>query len=323
MEKEKYKNYDCGCIVGRFQTPELHSSHKKLFDHVTSRHEKVICILGLSPLKSTKRNPLDFQQRKQMILESYPNVICVYIKDTKEDDVWSKNLDEIIADQLMPSQKPLLYGSRDSFIKYYSGRFDTEELESDSFISATEVRKAVTRTVHSSKDFRMGMVCGASNRYPINYVTVDVAIMDKDQSKILLVRKPDEKEYRFVGGFTDPRSACIEDDAKREVLEETKCVIDEPKYVCSMRVSDWRYAAEEDKICTTLFIGNYVSGSPEACDDVAEIRWFSVTDFIYETGYEPFGEKYKLFDIVVEHRELMKKLLDFVYIPTELDPIYK
>lgn len=312
MGTTNYNDYDLGVIVGRFQTPELHSSHKKLFDHVTSRHEKVLCILGMSPLKSTKRNPLDFQQRKEMILEAYPNIICVYIKDTKEDDVWSKNLDEIISDQLMPSQKPLLYGSRDSFIKYYSGRYATEELESDSFISATEVRKAATRTTHSSKDFRMGMICGASNRFPVNYVTVDVAIMDKNRTKVLLARKPDEKQYRFVGGFTDPQSNCIEEDAIREVLEETNCKINSPTYICSMRIDDWRYRNEDSKICTTFFIADYAGGTPEAGDDVSEIRFFDVKDLIYEKGNSLYDTPYKLDNIVDSHKNLMVQLLRFL-----------
>ena len=141
MNKEKEKEYDVGVIIGRFQTPQLHESHKKLFDYVCSKHKKVICYLGLSPLKCTKRNPLDFHQRKVMINEDYPNVQCFYIKDCKFNNEWSKQLDSQINDMLMPGHEPLLYGSRDSFISSYEGRFATEELESDSFISASQLRQ--------------------------------------------------------------------------------------------------------------------------------------------------------------------------------------
>ena len=308
---EETKEYDCGVIVGRFQVPELHESHKKLFDHVVARHERVICILGNGHLRSTKRNPLDYQQRMKMIQEDYPNIICLYQNDCKSNAHWSGNLDAMISENLSQGLKPLLYGSRDSFIKHYEGRFDTEELESDSFISGTQIRKEVTRTIHASKEFRMGVVVGASNRYPVNFVTVDIAIMDKDETRILLARKPNEDEYRFVGGFSDPDSPRLEDDAIREVMEETHCEIDEPKYITSMRINDWRYRGEADSICTTFFKANYIGGTPQADDDIAEIRWFDI-DFFKgvktETGYE--APHKNLHMLVGEHKNLMEKLLD-------------
>jgi len=131
----KPKDYDLGVIIGRYQEPELHESDKFLFDTLGANHGKVLCVLGLAPTKSTMRNPLDFVQRKTMINEIYPDVVCLYIKDVMNDALWSRNLDELIQDQLMPNQKALLYGSRDSFISYYNGRFATHELESTSFIS--------------------------------------------------------------------------------------------------------------------------------------------------------------------------------------------
>ena len=89
MNENEVKEYDLGVIVGRFQTPKLHDSHKKLFDYVCSRHEKVICYLGLAPIMGTQRNPLDFNQRQKMINEDYPNVQCFYIKDCVSDPKWS------------------------------------------------------------------------------------------------------------------------------------------------------------------------------------------------------------------------------------------
>jgi bifunctional NMN adenylyltransferase/nudix hydrolase len=65
-------SYDVGVIVGRFQVPELHDAHKDLIETVCDKHDKVIIFLGLSPLMVTRENPLDFESRKQMILESSP-----------------------------------------------------------------------------------------------------------------------------------------------------------------------------------------------------------------------------------------------------------
>jgi bifunctional NMN adenylyltransferase/nudix hydrolase len=52
--------------------PELHDAHKDLIETVCDKHDKVIIFLGLSPLMVTRENPLDFESRKQMILEQFP-----------------------------------------------------------------------------------------------------------------------------------------------------------------------------------------------------------------------------------------------------------
>jgi bifunctional NMN adenylyltransferase/nudix hydrolase len=309
------ENYDIGVLVGRFQTPKLHTEHKKLFDYVCARHEKVICYLGLAPIQGDTSNPLDFNQRRAMIQEDFPNVQCFYIKDVKNDEVWSKNLDTQISDMLMPMQKPLLYGSRDSFISGYrkgAGKFDTEELESHSIVSGTQIRKETSRTTVANYFVRLGMVLASNMKYPTSFTTVDIAIMDNHRKDIWLGRKDGEEEFRFIGGFTDPNSETIEDDAKREVLEETHIVISEPTYICSMKIDDWRYRTSRDKIKTTLWIGDRIAGDPKPDDDIAEIKRFAISDFIYETGYAPFGQPYKVDNLVDEHKRLMVKLLDYL-----------
>ena len=60
-----------GVIIGRFQTPELHSEHIKLIQYVLDRHEKVILFLGVSPTLANKKHPMDFITRKYMIEEQF------------------------------------------------------------------------------------------------------------------------------------------------------------------------------------------------------------------------------------------------------------
>ena len=60
-----------GVIIGRFQTPELHSEHIKLIQYVLDRHEKVILFLGVSPTLANKKYPMDFITRKYMIEEQF------------------------------------------------------------------------------------------------------------------------------------------------------------------------------------------------------------------------------------------------------------
>lgn len=288
-----------GILVGRFQVPELHEAHQKLIEQVCKNHPKVIIFLGVSPALCTRKNPLDFEARKQMILEKYPDINVLYIKDIVSDDAWSKNLDSQICDLVSPNQIPILYGSRDSFIPHYKGVFETKELESNSYVSGTEARINASARAKSYSEFRSGVIWAVYNQYPKVFTTVDIAILDdiKNPSKILLARKPNEFKYRFVGGFAEPSSQSFEDDAKREVSEETGLEVSEMKYVCSMFIDDWRYRNEVDKIKTVFFKCQYIFGRPEAQDDICELKWFDLTKLADN-------------DIVPPHLGLFHKLKD-------------
>lgn len=277
--KEVRAQQDVGVIVGRFQVPELHRAHKELIQHVCDQHDKVIIFLGLSPLMNTRNNPLDFESRKQMILEQFPDVNVLYIKDLGSDEFWSKKLDEQIIDLVTPGQTVVLYGGRDSFIKHYEpyGKFATRELEQDYWVSGNEIRKAVaTKRAKPTADFRAGAVWAAYSRFPTTYACVDIAIFNTDYDRILLGRKTHEREWRLIGGFADPSSDSFEDDAIREVREETGIEVRRPEYVKSFNIDDWRYRGEVDGIRTMLFTTVHISGDPQPDDDIAELRWFEV-----------------------------------------------
>lgn len=275
--KEKFDNYDVGVIVGRFQVPELHQEHLKLIETVCDKHNKVIIFLGLSPLMVTEENPLDFEARKQMILEEFPQITIQYIKDMSSDELWSKKLDGMIGDLITPNQKPVLYGGRDSFVHRYTGRFPTTELEPETYVrfSGTDVRRAIaSKSTKASSDFRAGVVWAAMSKFPTCYPTVDIAIFNEENNRILLAKKPYENAWRFVGGFVDATDKSFEQAARREVHEETHIEITDPKYLVSMPVDDWRYRNEKDKIMTSLFMAKYQSGSPTPDDDIESLEWF-------------------------------------------------
>jgi len=295
--KRKIEKGDVGVIIGRFQVPELHEAHKELIDSVCKEHDRVIIFLGLSPVRVTRNNPLDFEGRKQMILDDYPDVTVLYVKDQKSDEAWSRKIDSSISDLIGPDQNATLYGSRSSFIKHYTGKFQTQELEQTRFISGTEIRKVISRKVKGHKYFRSGVIWAAYNQYPVSYTTVDIAILDGN--KVLLGKKPYEDKYRFVGGFSDPSSENFEEDAKREVSEETGLAVGDLKYLASFKIDDWRYRGEVDSIKTLFFTAIYIYGRPEANDDISEVRWFKLDD--------------KILDHIVDgHLPLMNHLLTFI-----------
>ncbi|HVD98402.1 MAG TPA: NUDIX domain-containing protein [Cytophagaceae bacterium] len=289
---------DVGVIVGRFQVNELHNAHRQIIDHVCKNHKKVIVFLGISPALTTKNNPLDFVSRKEMILQAYPSVTVMPIPDHPSDEEWSKELDSRIR-EACPINSVLLYGGRDGFVKYYHGHFATTEIEQTIFVSGTEVRKEVSREVKPTADFRAGVIYAAYNQYPKVFPTVDVAILEGD--KVLLGRKPNQHQFRFLGGFTDPTDNSFEDAARREVMEESGVEVEDVNYLGSAKIDDWRYRGEEDKIMTHLFTAKYVLGNPQATDDIAELKWYKLEELKEEDFVK---EHYVLFNI------LKKKLID-------------
>ena len=318
LMKKKEQAADVGVIVGRFQVPFLHDGHREILGYVYERCPKVLIFLGLSPkLLVTRNNPLDFEARKQMLLQSYPNATICYIKDCVSDAVWSAKLDEQIDDLVGPNKTVMLYGSRDSFLDHYVGRYPSEVLESTRFLSGTEIRNRLSNKVKANPDFRSGVIWAAFNQYPKVFPTVDVAIFSEDMTRFLLARKPNEQLYRFVGGFANPNSANYECDVRREVDEEAGIAITDPVYVGSMLVDDWRYRQEVDKIKTLFFAAKFFSGKPTGGDDVSEVRWFPYRNDIHsmdEITASDNSDKSVWFDetskqIVPEHRELLKMLV--------------
>lgn len=280
--QQKTPKGDVGILIGRFQVNSLHQAHKDLIQSVCDRHPKVIIFLGLSPCLVTRNNPLDFESRKQMILSEFPHVNVLYIKDVPSDEDWSNKLDNQISDLISPNQSPILYGARDSFLDHYKGKFETCELESDVIISGTQIRNEISKRVKASPEFRAGVIWGAYNQYPKVFATVDVAIFDEEMKKILLGKKPGEDKYRFIGGFSTPSSHSFEEDAMREVREETGLEVSNVKYVGSCYIDDWRYKNEVDKIKTLVFKTTYIFGAPKAADDIEALKWFDLQRLTFD-----------------------------------------
>jgi bifunctional NMN adenylyltransferase/nudix hydrolase len=297
--KTTEQNAEVGVIVARFQSPYLHEGHIDILTQVTNLHPRVVILLGNSPVRCSKNNPLDFQARKAMIESKFPAVEVYYIDDVGNNELWSKNLDLLIRKNIGPSQKAVLYGSRDSFIAAYSGKYPTIELVPIKFISAREVRKSVGIKSKNTQEFREGVVWAVENQYPSVHPTVDFAIVNFDKKEFLLARKPNEELLRFPGGFADVNTPSYEDDVLREANEETGLTfVDQPTYIGSRLIDDWRYRSEQNKIKTLMFVVKYNGGDPKADDDIADVRWVK------------FGE-IKDTDLVPNHRPLLEMLNDY------------
>ena len=308
MEIKKVVNpneYDCAVIVARFQVNKLHKQQRKMIDFVMSNHQKVIIFLGVARTTATRRNPMDFATRKAMVQKYYPTAVILPQKDNRSDAQWSKELDNRIS-EVFSNSKPLLYGSRDSFIPHYQGRYMTTELSSDFIeINGTELRDQVSREILESSKFRAGVIHSVYGRYANTFPTVDVCAYN-EVGQILLAKKPDEEKYRFVGGFVDTTDPSLESAAYREFMEEVNgCHISGLKYILSQKVDDWRYRKEQDGIMTTLFLGRFSHGQIKASDDITDVKWFDISDFSNPDVIQR--------NIMPEHQVMMSKLVGLVY----------
>lgn len=263
-----------GVIVARFQTPYLHDGHISLISMVNSKHNKCVILLGVSSIKSSNRNPFDYYAREKMIKTSFSDIIILPLNDNPSDEIWSKNLDQLLNDTFT-GEEFIIYGSRDSFIPFYSGKSMTVELPEHGDFNATEIRKKYADKVLDSVDFRAGILYAYNNQYAKVFPTVDIAIFSQDKSQILLGRKSNSPKWRLIGGFCDPDDDSYETAALRELKEECGPIeVSKPEYVTSRKIDDWRYRNERDKIITTLFTCKLISGTPSPCDDIVELKWF-------------------------------------------------
>jgi len=291
---------DVGVIVGRFQVDDLHEGHKKLLDTVKKRHNRLIIFVGISPCKCTYNNPLDFASRRIMLQEYYPEATILYINDIHSDELWSEDLDNKILNLIGPEQTVRLYGSRDSFIPYYHGKFPVEELIQETYYSGSVIRKQLASKARSTTDFRAGAIWAMQNQWPGPKVTIDVAIFNDEHTRILLGRKKKEDKYRIIGGFVQNEES-FETTVLREAFEETNLKLSYPQYIGSFPIDDWRYKGERDKITTVLYIATIEEGKPEPNDDIHELRWFEFTEEL-------------LAEVVTNHVILIDALLDKAFV---------
>lgn len=124
--------------------------------------------------------------------------------------------------------------------------------------------------------------------WPTCFSAVDIAIVDVERDLILLGLKGDR--WCIPGGFTDPSSNFDEEDAVRELFEETRIVADpsEMIYIGNTKIPDERYENSPNGIRTHFFFFNadstkikidyIVTKDERPLDDLDEIAWFSLKE---------------------------------------------
>lgn len=317
-------------VVGRYQNVELHQGYLHLFRQALLLNgvTDFVPVMGTSPIPSSRRNPFTFEERKQLFVDSLssrdPDMLIVLAgfleqHDQNEDPVWSKNLDNLI-DKFLAQPKymdcePVLVCSRDSFKSHYSGYIEVVEIEPDTdSITSTEARaKLLQEKTYVNRSYAIGKLKAINSKYPTVYPTVDIAIINVEKNEILLGRKPRESKFRFPGGFSDPTDASFLAAAKREAREEVGQIeLSDWQHVTSMRVDDWRYRSDVDKIITNFYRCSYIFGRPIASDDLAEVKWFNLDEIKPEDVFPGHVQLLETLKVFEKGRKEIEEALDLL-----------
>ena len=283
-------------IVGRFQVPELHQGHRDLIEFALDECTEVLIVLGSPRSNPTKRNPISAALRASIIHRLYPAIRVAELYDHRSDEVWSQQLDQLV-EMMCPGRNVTMYGSRDSFLGSYSGKYETRAFEPKNDCNGTSQRVLLSSQVAASREFLSGVVQAQMDRRPAVYPTVDVAVYDEDLSRVILAGKSvDEGKLRFIGGFVDPTDASVELAAKRETYEETGgMAVDGYQIIGTIWIDDWRYRGSGDTIMTTFFAAQRIYGTlltPQ--DDVDLLKWVENDRLMHSlvNEHKPLGEMY-------------------------------
>jgi 8-oxo-dGTP pyrophosphatase MutT (NUDIX family) len=135
--------------------------------------------------------------------------------------------------------------------------------------------------------------------------TVDIAVVDIFQNKLLLGQKPGKDYWVFVGGFTDPVSKNDEEDAVRELYEETDITINpnQLRYIGNYFIDDLRYINSQNKIRTHFFVTYLNKGCFNIIpkDDIEFLNWFDIKELEENNNI-----------ISPRHQHLFLELLNFM-----------
>jgi bifunctional NMN adenylyltransferase/nudix hydrolase len=277
---------------------------------------RLIVAIAVKRTPPNATNPLNYVTRESMVREKFPRAIIIPISDERSDDVWSRNLDTQIA--TLVGQEPVcLYSGRDGFISWYEGKYPTKPFDCKVVCSATDVRKGIKDNPNvSSREFREGVIYAHQTRIHQTYETVDIALLRHDGGeplRILLGKKPNEKQWRFPGGFVEGHETICQA-AGRELFEETHLdAANGFQILDDFLLDEWRIRNQKGVSHRTfLCVGDYAWGKAQAGDDLAEVDWFDV-QYVIDHDKEV---------LMVEHRiEMFARLVSHCYERGFLKPL--
>lgn len=154
-----YHDYSCAIIIGRFQP--FHNSHKELVEQALRIADKVLILVGSSHAARSPKNPFTFEERKDLILSSFPGRRIknhVHVEPIRDhfysDDMWLSQVQAVTSNYIEDGETVALLGAYKDSSSYYLNLFPQWEYvapEDTGRMDATAIREALFDV-----DFRQG-----------------------------------------------------------------------------------------------------------------------------------------------------------------------
>lgn len=131
-----------GLYAGRFQP--FHLGHYYAIQHIKSKVDKVFVLIcskrDINPLDD--KNPFTFEERQEMILQSFPDICVFHIEDQENDTLWTKVIESYI-----PHDDKVSFSNNPNTIKAFEdhGYVTSEIPVKAQGLNATLVRKLIIR----------------------------------------------------------------------------------------------------------------------------------------------------------------------------------
>jgi len=312
--------YDVAVFIGRFQP--FHLGHKSIIDNGLSKAKKILVLIGSANQAPNIRNPWHWLDRAKMIQMHYENtefknrIECAPLEDrTYNDAAWISQVQEIVAERTMSTDKICLLGHQKDGSSYYLKLFpqwDSMGFPNIPPINATDIREGYWGITHEHYEHYLSSemisyLCSHQKSYhyknikeefefcekykkqwsiapytPI-FSTVDAVVVQS--GNILLVERksfPGRGLWAMPGGFLEPNERIL-DGVLRELKEETRLKVPEKVLRGSLvarDVFDDPYRSSRGRTITNAFLfkleDDVVLPKAKGRSDAKQAIWFPI-----------------------------------------------
>lgn len=177
------KEFDLLVFVGRFQP--FHLGHKKVIDEALEKAKHVLVLIGSAGCARNIRNPFTFEERKNMILESYNISVNSFDKtmdnrlfikplydNTYNDLAWIEQIQDIVKDTCndIINPDPLLAILNPNEVKFKIGLIGATKDHTSYYLKLFpqwgHVDVSVHNTIHAT-NIREGIIEGKYEKYQL------------------------------------------------------------------------------------------------------------------------------------------------------------
>lgn len=285
------KLYHTAVVIGRFEP--LHNAHVQMIKKAQEAATQVVVIVGSADRPRTYKDPFTFAERKQMILDEFPDVFVEPNIDTIYNDAaWVSRVQGIVSKYHVIGTKVAIVGHKKDESSFYLDMFPQWELINFPLsipLNATDVRDLYFRK-EVMMDFLSNVVPAktmmflrlfklspafqdiieerefhkkhkeqfSALKFPPIFVTVDACVIQSGH--VLMIKRraiPGRGLWAFPGGYVNANTdSSIVDAMIRELREETCIKVPEPALrgsIVDTRVFDAVKRSERGRIITHAF----------------------------------------------------------------------